>query len=42
VEDEGETVPRETRDNVEPLQSFLVSATQDGDRFRLSGFLGIK
>jgi Protein of unknown function (DUF3352) len=42
AEDEGETVPDVARENVEPLQSFLVNAVQDGDRFELSGFLGIK
>lgn len=38
---EGETVPREVRENLEPLRSFLISATQDGNRFELSGFLAI-
>jgi hypothetical protein len=42
AEEQGETVPQEARENTEPLESFLVSATQDGDRFELSGFLAIK
>jgi hypothetical protein len=42
VEDQGETVPQEARDNTKPLQSFLISVTQDGNRFELSGFLGVK
>jgi hypothetical protein len=40
--DQGETVPQEARDNTRPLQSFIVSVTQDGNRFELSGFLGIE
>jgi hypothetical protein len=42
ADDEGETVPKVVRDNVEPLQSFILSLTRDGNRFELSGFLGIK
>ena len=42
AEEQGETVPQEARENTRPLESFLVSATQDGDRFELSGFLAIK
>lgn len=42
AEDQGETVPQEARDNTRPLQSFIVSVTQDGNRFELSGFLGIE
>ncbi len=42
AEEQGETVPQEARENTEPLQSFLVSVTQDGDRFELSGFVAIK
>lgn len=41
AEREGETVPRDVRENVKPLRSFLLSATQDGNRFELSGFLAI-
>ena len=41
-EEQGETVPQKARENTEPLESFLVSVTQDGDRFELSGFLAIK
>jgi hypothetical protein len=42
AEREGETVPRDVRANVEPLRSLLLSATQDGNRFELSGFLAIE
>jgi hypothetical protein len=42
AEEQGDTVPQDARENSEPLQSFLVSVTQDGDRFELSGFLAIK
>jgi hypothetical protein len=42
AEREGETVPREVRENVEPLRSLLLSATQEGNRFELSGFLAIE
>jgi hypothetical protein len=42
AEEQGETVPQEARQNTEPLESFLVSVTQDGDRFELSGFLAIR
>jgi uncharacterized protein DUF3352 len=42
AEDQGETVPPEARANSEPLESFLFSASQDGDRFELSGFVAIK
>jgi Protein of unknown function (DUF3352) len=42
AEDEGETVPQVARENVEPLQSVIVSLTRDAERFELSGFLGIK
>lgn len=40
--EEGDEVPQVVRDNVKPLQSFIVSGTKNGDRFELSGFLGIK
>jgi hypothetical protein len=39
---EGEPVPPEVRENTEPLHSVLVSATEDGNRFELSGFLAIE
>jgi hypothetical protein len=42
VEEQGENVPQEARENTRPLESFLISVTQDGNRFELSGFLGIK
>jgi Protein of unknown function (DUF3352) len=42
AQEQGETVSREVRDNTEPLESFFVSVTQDGDRFELSGFLSIE
>jgi Protein of unknown function (DUF3352) len=42
AEKQGETVPRQAPENTEPLQSFLLSATQDGNRFELSGFLAIE
>jgi Protein of unknown function (DUF3352) len=42
AEDEGETIPQDVRANTEPLQSLLISATQDANRFELSGFLAIK
>jgi hypothetical protein len=41
AQEEGETVTQEVRENTEPLESFLVSVTQDGNRFELSGFLAI-
>jgi hypothetical protein len=42
AEREGEPVPQVARENTEPLQSVLISATEDGNRFELSGFLAIK
>jgi hypothetical protein len=42
AEGEGETVPREARENTRPLQSVLISGTQDGNRFELSGFVAIE
>jgi hypothetical protein len=42
VEREGNNVPPEVRANVGPLRSLLLSATQEGNRFELSGFLAIK
>jgi Protein of unknown function (DUF3352) len=42
AEEEGETVTQEVRENTEPLRSFFVTVTQDGNRFELSGFLGIE
>jgi Protein of unknown function (DUF3352) len=42
VEREGKTVPPEVRVNVEALRSLLISATQDANRFELSGFLAIE
>lgn len=42
AEREGETIPQDVRDNVAPLRSLLISATQDGNRFELSGFLAIE
>jgi hypothetical protein len=42
AEREGEAVPPEARENIEPLKSFLFSSAQDGDRFELSGFLAIE
>jgi hypothetical protein len=42
VEQEGDTVPRDVRENVEPLRSFLISTTQEGNRLEFSGFLAIE
>jgi hypothetical protein len=42
VEESGDEVPREARENVEPLESVVFSVSQDGDRFEISGFLAIK
>jgi hypothetical protein len=42
AEREGETVPEDVRANVEPLRSLLISATQDANRFELSGFLAFE
>jgi Protein of unknown function (DUF3352) len=42
AEEQGETIPAEVRANIEPLESFLFSSTQDGNRFELSGFLAIE
>jgi Protein of unknown function (DUF3352) len=42
AEREGQPVPQEARANTEPLQSVLISATEDGNRFELSGFLSIE
>jgi hypothetical protein len=42
AESEGETVTQDVRENTEPLESFIVSVTKDGDRFELSGFLSIE
>jgi hypothetical protein len=42
VEQEGDTVPRDVRENVEPLRSFLISVTQAGNRLEFSGFLAIE
>jgi hypothetical protein len=42
VEEQGDTVPPEARENTRPLESFLISVTQDGNRFEVSGFLGIE
>jgi hypothetical protein len=38
----GDTVPPEARQNTRPLRDTLLYATQDGNRFRVSGFLTIK
>jgi hypothetical protein len=37
----GSSVDAETRQNLEPLRSVVASATQDGDTYILSGFVGI-
>jgi hypothetical protein len=42
AEDRGETVPAIARENTRPLESALISVTQDGNRFELSGFLAIE
>jgi hypothetical protein len=42
AEASGDTVPPEARQNTRPLKEALLYATQDGNRFRLSGFLTIK
>jgi Protein of unknown function (DUF3352) len=38
----GQTIPQDVRANVEPLRSVLISASQDANRFELSGFLAIE
>jgi hypothetical protein len=38
----GSVVPPEARTNTKPLSHALLYAEQDGNRFRLSGFLAIK
>jgi hypothetical protein len=42
AEANGDTVPPEARENTRPLEETLLYATQDGNRFRVSGFLSIK
>jgi hypothetical protein len=42
VEEGGDSVTREVRENVEPLRSFLISVTQAGNRLEFSGFLTIE
>jgi Protein of unknown function (DUF3352) len=42
AEANGNVVPPEARTNTEPLNHVLLYAQQDGNRFRLSGFLTIK
>jgi len=37
----GSSVDAETRANLKPLRSVVASATQDGDSYVLSGFVGI-
>jgi len=38
----GTAIPSEVTANTAPLQSALLYATQDGDTFRVNGFVGIK
>jgi Protein of unknown function (DUF3352) len=42
VDQEGEPVPRDVRENTAPLRSLLISATEEGNRFEFSGFLAIE
>jgi hypothetical protein len=42
AEANGSVVPPEARPNTRPLKESLLYATQDGNRFRVSGFLAIK
>jgi hypothetical protein len=42
AEANGSFVPPEARANTEPLSHVLLYAEQDGNRFRLSGFVAIK
>jgi hypothetical protein len=42
AEANGDTVPPEARQNTRPLKEALLYATQDGNRFQVSGFLTIK
>lgn len=42
VQRTGKPVPRRLRENLEPLRSLLLYSRQEGDRLRLSGFLGIR
>lgn len=41
AESGGDQVPPQVRENVEPLTSFVLYATKDGDRTKASGFLAI-
>jgi hypothetical protein len=38
----GEDIPSEVSANLEPLDTLLVHATKDGDRFRFTGYVGLK
>ena len=42
AEQEGDPVPSEARENIEPLSSVLMYSTVDDDRVRFSGFLAIE
>src|SRR6266540_2003930 len=42
VESAGETIPPEVRTNTKPLQSLLLYASGDADRFSFGGFLTLK
>jgi Protein of unknown function (DUF3352) len=42
AEANGSVVPPEARTNTQPLSHVLLYAQQDGNRFRLSGFMAIK
>jgi hypothetical protein len=42
AEANGDRVPPEARENTRPLKHALLYAIQDGNRFRVSGFLTIK
>ena len=41
AERSGETVPSQVSENVEPLASFVLYSTRDGDRSRGAGFLAL-
>ena len=42
AEEQGEEVPPQVAENLEPLRSLLVFGSVEDERFRLAGFLGIR
>ena len=41
-EKKGKTISAKVRENIAPLKSVILAAAQDGNLFRLHGFVGIK